>query len=190
MDRKHMDSMTGAYMKHAGESQVGQSGFTLLETMIAIIILGGGLLALASAFAQGMVTMSTSHRHHVAKEKASEAIESVFTSRDTRTITWAQIRNVGGGGVFLNGAQALRTQGADGLVNTADDGAMETETQPGPDGLLGTGDDVVNPLNDYTREIQITDLAANLRQIRVIVRYRIGHLVRQYQLTTFISSFA
>ncbi len=167
-----------------------QSGLTLLETMISIIILGGGLLALASAFSQGMVLMSTSHYHQVAKEKASEAIESVFTSRDTRIITWAQIRNASAGGVFLDGPKSLRAVGTDGLVNTADDGALENETLAGPDGVLGTGDDIVRPMDVFTREIQITDLAPNLREIRVIVRYRIGSLNRQYQLVAYLSSFA
>jgi hypothetical protein len=158
--------------------------------MISIIIMGGGLLALATAFAEGMVVMSTSHFHQIAKEKASEAIESVFTARDTRTITWAQIRNVTGGGVFQDGPQSLRAAGPDGLVNTQDDGAAETETLAGPDGLIGTADDDVFPLNTFTREIVITDIAPNLRQIRVLVRYRVGHLNRQYDLVAFISSFA
>lgn len=177
-------------MKIESESNHRQSGFTLLETLIATIILGGGLLALASAFAEGMVVMSTSHFHAIAKEKASEAIESVFAARDTRTITWAQIRNVGSGGVFLNGLMPLRMQGPDGLVNTVDDGEVEQEVLPGPDGLLGTGDDVALPLNTFRRQIQITDVAPNLRQIQVTIRYQIGHLTRQYQLSTFISSFA
>jgi prepilin-type N-terminal cleavage/methylation domain-containing protein len=177
-------------MLTARKSHKDQSGFTLVETLIAIIILTGGLLALASAFAQGMVVMSTSHYHQIAKEKASEAIESVFTSRDTRIITWSQIRNVSNGGVFRDGPQPLRAPGRDGLVNTSDDGALETETGPGPDGQLGTGDDVVFPLDAFTREIQITDIASNLRQIRVVLRYRVGYLTRQYQLVTYISSFA
>ena len=46
------------------------------------------------------------------------------------------------------------------------------------------------PLDSFTREIDITDIAPNLRQIRVIVRYQIGHLARQYELVAFISSFA
>jgi len=158
--------------------------------MISIIIIGGGLLALGSAFSQGMILMSTSHYHQIAKEKASEAVESVTTSRDTRVIAWAQIRNVAQGGIFLNGPQPLRVQGLDGLVNTADDGAVETEILPGPDRILGTADDIVAPLNAFTREIQITDVAANLRQIRVTIRYQVGHLVRQYELITYISSFA
>jgi len=168
----------------------GAAGFTLVEALMALIILSGGLLALASAFAQGMIVMSTSHYHQIAKEKASEAIESVFTSRDTRTIAWAQIRNVGNGGVFVDGPQPLLAQGPDGLTNTADDGAPEAETLPGLDGTLGTGDDTVLQLDQFTREVEIRDVAPNLRQIRVIVRYRVGHLTRQYQLVSFISSFA
>jgi prepilin-type N-terminal cleavage/methylation domain-containing protein len=177
-------------MQRVRESHGNQQGFTLVETMIAIIILSGGLLALATGFAEGMVIMSTSHYHQIAKEKASEAIESVFTSRDTRTIMWAQVRNVSDGGVFLNGPQILRSQGPDGLVNTADDGALESEILPGPDELLGTGDDVTVPLDKFTREIVIQDIAPNLRRITVIVSYQIGHLTRLYQLVSFISSFA
>jgi prepilin-type N-terminal cleavage/methylation domain-containing protein len=185
-----MDSMTGEHMPFTKGSRSNQAGFTLVETMFAIIILSGGLLALASAFAQGMVVINTTHYHQIAKEKASEAIESVFTSRDTRTITWAQIRNARNGGVFLDGEQQLRAPGNDGLVNTADDGVQETEVLPGNDGRINTGDDVVFVLSMFTREIEITDIAQNLRQIRVIVRYQVGHLTREYQLVAYISSFA
>jgi prepilin-type N-terminal cleavage/methylation domain-containing protein len=172
------------------QSRGTQLGFTLVETMIAMVILGGGLLALASAFARGMILMSTSHYHEIAKEKASEAIESVTSARDTRVVTWAQINNVANGGVFLDGPQPLRAEGADGLVNTADDGDLETETLPGPDGQLGTADDVVLPLTAFTREIRITRINDNLRQVLVIVTYQMGQVTRQYQLTTYISSFA
>ena len=172
------------------EPHSNQSGFSLVDTLLGMVILGVGLLALAVAFSQGMITMSASHCQEVAKQKASEAVESVTSARDTRVITWAQIRNVGSGGIFLNGAQPLRNPGADGLVNTADDGALEVETLPGSDGVLGTGDDVVFQLNDFTREINITDLATNLRQILVTVTYRVGGVTRTYQLITYISSFA
>jgi type II secretory pathway pseudopilin PulG len=167
-------------------------GFTLVETLIAMLILSTGLLALAMAFAQGMVTMSSAHSHQIAKEKASEAIESVFTARDTRIITWSQIRNVDRGGIFLSGPQALRGAGSDGLVNTNDDGteSVESETLPGPDGRVGTDDDTSVPLSGFTREIQIMDLTTNLRQVRVIVSYRVGGMTRQYQLVSYISSFA
>jgi prepilin-type N-terminal cleavage/methylation domain-containing protein len=173
-----------------GHPHESQSGFTLVETLMAIIIMGGGLLALATAFAQGMVLMSTSQYHQIAKEKASEAIESVTTSRDTRIIPWAGVRNVSQGGIFLDGPQPLRLQGADGLLNTADDGSPESATLPGHDSLLGTDDDVVISLDTFTREIVITDVSPNLRQIRIVIRYQMGHLSREYQLITYVSSFA
>lgn len=163
------------------------AGFTLVETLIAMLVLSTGLLALATAFAQGMIIMSSSHFHQIAKEKASEAIESVFTSRDTRIISWAQIRNQDGGGIFLDGPQPLRRPGSDGLVNTNDDNyqPLESEIKTGPD-----GQQEAVPLTGFTREIDIADLTANLRRITVTVRYQIGHLNRQYQLVAFISSFA
>lgn len=179
-------------MPEATRPHGNQAGFSLVDTLCGIVILGTGLLALAAAFSQGMILMSTGHIQQVCKEKAVEAIESVTTARDTRVIVWAQIYNQGNGGIFRDGPQPLRTPGPDGMVNTADDGPIETEVLPGPDGVLGTGDDTVYTLNKYTRQIQITDVPAepNLRQIVVTVRYQNGQIVRQYQITTFISAFA
>ncbi|MBN1567373.1 MAG: prepilin-type N-terminal cleavage/methylation domain-containing protein [Acidobacteria bacterium] len=170
-----------------------QRGFTLVETLMAIVIMAGGLLALATAFAQGMIIMSTSHYHQMAKEKASEAIESVFTSRDTITISWDEIRNVDDGGVFLNGEQPLKESGDDGLVNTIDDEDIESITLPGPDNQMGTSDDVMETMSQFTREIAIEDIGANgvsLRRIVVTIRYQVGHLNREYQLTSYISPYA
>lgn len=175
-------------------------GMTLIEVILAIAILSIGVLGLVSVFTQGMTMMSTSQWEVIAKEKAAEAIESVFTARDTRVVTWARIRNVAGGsgadgGVFLDGPLRLCSAGADGLVNTADDFnpcVQETIVNPGPDALLGTNDDVHIPLRIFTREIEIRDVPGNLnlRQVRVIVSYPVGRLTRQYVVTTLISSFA
>jgi prepilin-type N-terminal cleavage/methylation domain-containing protein len=102
-----------------------QFGFSLIEVMLSIVILGGGLLALATGLSQGMILVSTAHHHQIAKEKASEAMESVFTSRDARKIlNWNQIQNIRNGGIFVDGPSLLREQGPDGLVNTQDDGAV------------------------------------------------------------------
>jgi hypothetical protein len=177
-------------MHKAAKLLYDQSGLTLVETMMAALILTGGLLTLAYGMAQGMVVMSTSHYHGIAKQKASEALESVNTSRDTHIITWSQIRNVHNGGIFLDGLQPLRAHGPDGLVNTADDGALEDEVLPGPDGILGSGDDIVNSLDAFRRQIIVTDVSANLRKIQVIISYRIGSSSRAYEVITYISSFA
>lgn len=169
----------------------GESGFTLVETMIALIILAGGLLALAGAFAQGMVMVSGSHYHQFAKEKASEAMESVFTARDAGKIpNWNWIQNKSANGIFKNGPQPLCGAGDDGLVNTDDDEVDDLETLPGRDGIPGTDDDEILTVDRFSREIQITQVNAGLRRIRVIIRYRLGNLTREYELVSHISPFA
>jgi len=174
---------------------MNERGFSLIETMIAVGILAVGLLGAAGLLAAGMQKIASSPRDLIATEKATEAIESVFSARDTHTLTWAQIRNVKGasgsdGGIFLDGARDLRAAGADGLLDTADDGAIETAVYPGRDGLFGTADDVTLNLSGFAREIRIRDVETNLRSITVIVSFRDGASTRTYTLTAYISSFA
>jgi prepilin-type N-terminal cleavage/methylation domain-containing protein len=173
----------------------GEAGFTLIEAMVAMSILSVALLSLAQAFYLGMQHMSTSSANLVAREKAREAVESVHTARDTRTITWAQIRNASSGGVFLDGAQPLNAAGADGLVNTADDAAAGVEAQrsPGLNGILGDADDVLTPLSGFQRRIEIRELVPinpALRELVITIAYTVGPQRRTYTLRTFISSFS
>jgi prepilin-type N-terminal cleavage/methylation domain-containing protein len=172
-------------------------GFTLIEAVVALLIVTFALMALAQTFVVGMRHMSTSNYDVIAREKAREAIESVHTARDTRIITWAQIRNVSNGGVFLDGAQQLRGvpgQEGDGLINTSDDSTlpMQAIVIPGPDQILGSADDIRMPLTTFTRQIVITDIAGSptLRQVQVIMRYRVGDQQRSYTITTYVSSYS
>lgn len=170
-----------------------ESGFSLVETLIAMGILATGLLSLAAVFAMGLNHLQGSSASLLAREKAREAVESVHTARDTRIIPWAQIRNTADGGVFLAGEQPLREAGPDGLVNTADDTSIEVSIAPGDDNILGTSDDVETPLNTYGRTITITDILINgvpnpsLRQLTVTINYRVGPTMRTYSLMTYIS---
>jgi type II secretory pathway pseudopilin PulG len=171
------------------------AGFTLIEVTVGMMLLMIGTLALAGGIAIGARRLTGSQDQMLASERAAEAAESVFKARDNRTLTWAQIRNVAGGsgadgGIFLDGAKDIRAPGTDGLVNTADDGALEMIITPGADGLLGTADDLQTPLYGMTREIEIRDISATLRQLRVIVRYRSALGTQQFVLTTFLSAYA
>ena len=183
-------------------------GFSLIEVIVATGILATGLLSLAGVFSLGMLHMAGSTPALIAREKAREAVESVHTARDTGILAWDKIKNTPSPGVFLTGAQPLKTPGADGLVNTADDGldnlvanpsGLERQKTAGKDKILGTADDLLVPLTDYTREIQIstmlmngstTAVNPNLRQIKVIVRYKVSGAWRSYTLTTYVSSFS
>jgi hypothetical protein len=173
-------------------------GFSLVEVVVATGVLATGLLALAATFAVGMYHMASSSPAIIAREKAREAVESVHTARDTGLLAWSRIRNVAQGGVFLAGARPLNAAGLDGLVNTADDGALEHLRTPGPDGILSNADDQLTPLIDFTRQIQIDDVMRdgtavvnpNLRRITVTVRYNVKGWWRTYTLTTLVSSFS
>lgn len=172
----------------------GDHGFTLIEALVAMGVTVVGVMSLAMVLAFGTRMLVGGQGQMIAGQRAAEAVEAVFKARDSRVIAWNQIRNVVGagadGGIFLDGPRQLRNPGADGLINTADDGAIEEMITPGADGLLGTADDLRTPLDGYTREIEIRDIGPNLRRIRVILRYRSDGGDREYVLTTYVSSYA
>ncbi len=172
------------------------NGFTLIETVVALGLLTVGLLSLAAVMAHSLRQMGGSTSDMVMTQKAAEAIESVFTARDNRKLTWAQIRNVDGvgndGGVFKDGPLPMKSPGDDGLVNTVDDDQEEVEQVilAGRDNQLNTADDETIKLDTYTREIEIRDLSQGLRQIKVIVRYTGGDAPREFVLISYISTYA
>jgi len=172
-------------------------GFTLLETMIAMVVLGVGVLGLAALLGNSLAFMNSAQADFIAQQKAAEAVEAVFTARDTQAVTWAGIQNVSNGGIFLNGAQPMLDPGTDGLVGTAADAAATASTliMPGPDGILGTADDVVLKLStaySMTRTINITSIVneSSVRQIQVTINYTSGRFKKSYTLTTFISQYS
>jgi hypothetical protein len=167
-----------------------EDGFMLMETVFSLGLLSVGLLAMAAVFSQGLLNLQMSSNIPLAKQKAVETIESVFTSRDTRIVTWAQVRNQSDGGIFLDGDQAIRVPGSDGLVNTSDDGAIEQMSLPGADNLVGTNDDRLIPLTGFTRRVEIIAITPNLREVRVTITYPQGEGARAYTLSTYMSSFA
>ncbi len=174
-------------------------GFSLIETVFAIGILAVAVLGLAGVMAGGMRHLTGSPSHVVAAQKAAEAVEDVFAARDSHKLTWDRIKNVEGAsgsddGVFIDGAQVMRTAGDDGLVNTGDDpSTIETTMLPGPDGALGTSDDRPVALDGFTREILIRDVpneGGQLRSIIVTISYSAGSTRQSYTLVTYISSYA
>lgn len=172
------------------EQHGGAAGFSLIEAMVAMCILTVGAVGMAAVFLNGMQAATSSPNELIATQKAAEAIESVFGARDSHSITWAQLRNASYGGIFVNGARPMKVAGADGVVNTSDDGAVESVTLPGIDQMIGTGDDKVETLVNFTREIRIVDVTQDLRSITVIITYQSGAMTQKYTLTSFISSYA
>src|SRR5262245_28576826 len=107
----------------------GEAGLSLIEVMISVLIIAVALLSIAMTMVQGVSAVFFTQEQLIAKQKAREALESVFTARSTQNITFAQIQNDSvTGGIFLSGYQSIRGTGTDGIANTSDDSATPVET--------------------------------------------------------------
>jgi prepilin-type N-terminal cleavage/methylation domain-containing protein len=191
-----MDTMQAQKKQRLTRALKSQQGFTLLETMIALIVLSVGVLGLAAMLANSLAYMQGSQEDFIAQQKAQEAAEAIFTAKYSNNATFDQIQNYGTGtpsGLFLTGPQPLLQIGPDGLVGSVNDtGAQPAYIEyPGPDMKLGTADDLYVPLATFTRTITITNIPAEpyLRQVLITINYTTGGLQRTYNLTTFVSSY-
>jgi type II secretory pathway pseudopilin PulG len=179
-------------------------GFTLVETMIAVLVLSIGILGLAAMLANGLAYMNMAQMDYIAQQKAAEAVESIYTARDMGQATWSTICNVGSAvcssGIFVTPAEPLCDPGADGIVGTVDDFSgsgctvsADAILLPGSSGTY-TSSPTRLPLTNYQfqRTITITAVSnlANLRQISVLITYTAGRFQRSYTLIANISNFS
>ncbi len=178
------------------------AGFGLIEAMFAVLILVVGLTALLALFTQSIATAQLAQQDMIARQKAREALESIYTARNTSQVTFDMLQNLSAGGIFLEGEQPLRTpnpseQSGDGLVGTADDGPIEVLRESGEDGVLGTDDDEIRVLSEFTREILFSEIVMvdgnpnpDLRQVEVFIRYSTAMgLRRTFRIESRISRF-
>ena len=169
-------------------------GFSLLEMVIAITLLTVGLLGVASAIGYAMV--ASNHGRSITNTKllAVSILEQMETLRDTNNLTFGQIANVGQvddtGAVktfdgFQPGFQQVSINpGPDGIFGTVDD-----LIDSGTDGQFGTSDDFVNPnfaLVGVTRQIQITNLSTTLKKIQVTISYSVNGGSKQLVATSYL----
>lgn len=185
-------------------------GFTLIEVMIAIVVMLVGVLAVIASLATAVAATQSSEEDLIARQKVLEAMESIYTARNSQQIPFAAVANVSNGGIFLNGAQPMKCAGPDGLVNTGDDvlcttasgancpdGGAECMVLPGADGILGTADDVTMSLGNFTRTITISpvllangNVNANMMAISITVTYtKAGLPARSFTANGLISSY-
>jgi type II secretory pathway pseudopilin PulG len=193
---------------------VAERGFSLIEVLFATIILMVGLLAMLATFAYALATTQSVQEDQIAKQTAEDALENIFTARDTQQISFAQIANVSGGGILVDGLTNLLDTGPDGLAGTGDDIAFNPAATgcpaainplgvqcirlPGNDGVLGTADDTFMVLSNFQRSIVIANTLnpdgtanPNLKQVTVNVQYvRPGQRVpRVYTVNALMSVF-
>lgn len=173
-------------------------GFSLVEVMISMVILAVGLLAMLALFGQAVATTQWGQEDQIAKQKAREALESVYAARNDASITFNSIQNVSNGGIFKDNFQPLFRAGANGVVGTTSDTATLDFVQlPGPDGVMNTGDDLIVPLSNYQRQILIQpvfnpdgSLNPDMRKLSVTVQVNTpARGIRNYTVSGYISRF-
>lgn len=165
-----------------------QTGFSIMETMVAVIVLTIGLLSVATVFSSSLEIVALAQADSIAQHQAQQMIEGIFAARNTGAISFPAIQNQSaapGLGLFKDGLTPAYQAGPDGIMNTTDDGpALEI----GPDG---------RPLSNFQRQIVISTVFLqdgvspdpNERKVQVWVQYRIGRMVRTYTQVTYVSTF-
>src|SRR5260370_5841268 len=106
-------SMTNIFPRNS-TARERQQGFTLVEVMILVVIVTVGLVSMLAVFGLSLAATQTAQEDMIAKQLASQTLESIFTARDTSQITWNQIQNVSNGGIFVDGFTQILDPGPDG----------------------------------------------------------------------------
>jgi prepilin-type N-terminal cleavage/methylation domain-containing protein len=185
----------------------GERGFTMIEVLISVVVLTIGLVSLLAMFTVAIAAVNNSQEDMIAKQEAEEALESIYTARNTSQITFNSIQNVSNGGIFKDGPQLILDPGPDGVDGTVDDlnanpycgGPSQCLVLAGQDGVLGTADDSYLPLNNYTRTITISNVNLpsgapdlSLRQITVTVTYystQFKATQKTYSVGAYVSAY-
>jgi len=193
--------------------QERQSGFTLLEALISMVVMTVGLLAVVASLTAALAAVQNGQNDLIARQKAVEALESIYTARNSQQpgTSFASINNTVNGGIFLTGPQPLLCAGQDGMVGTTDDvpctsapgvpcpgNGAECMKLPGPDGVLGTADDTIMSLASFTRTITISQVLLpsgavneNLVAVTVTVSYSLSDgKARSYTTNGLISAYS
>lgn len=138
-----------------------ESGFSLLETIVAILILTIGLLGVASALGYALMASNSGRGLTNAKLLVVSALEQMETLRDSGQLNFAEISNSQVSGSSFTGFTAT---------------FIPVSTVPGPDFVYGTLDDPgrTDPtlaVTGVTRQILITSLSPTMKKIQVTLRY-------------------
>ena len=149
-------------------------GFTILEMVVAMLVLTIGLLGVASAIGYSLMASNRGRGVTNSKMIIVSTLEQMEMLRDTGQLNFQEISNTHVTGstftFFPSDFRAVSTiPGPDGIFGTADD-----LISPGPDGYYGDSDDFTDPSlarPGVKRKIEITDLNPLLKKIKVTLQY-------------------
>lgn len=107
-------------------------GFSLIEIVIAIIIMATGLVALASLLVVGVTLPQRARQQEIAKQLANEIMESIIFAKESNPSGFNTFNSINYGtnhaeGRFVSSSSNLNitkmlTAGPDGVYGTCDDG--------------------------------------------------------------------
>lgn len=173
-------------------------GFSLLEMVVAATLLTIGLMAVASALGYAMIAGNHGRAITNTKLLAVSMLEQMETLRNSGQLTFGQIANVG----QVDNTGATRT-----FVGFPP-GPQQVSTEPGPDGVFGTADDLIDAGNDnqfgtpddlvnpafavvgVTRQIQISSLSGTLKRVQVTINYPASGQMRQLNAVCYLNDNA
>lgn len=151
-----------------------EGGFSLLEMVVAMVILTVGLLGVASAIGYSLMASNRGRGVTNSKMLIISILEQMETLRNTRELSFDEISNTQVTGSTFTGFPY-------------DPAAFRpVSTEPGRDGVFGTADDLWGPSGTsdilskarpgVTRQIEITTFPSNpyLKKIKVTLRYTAG----------------
>ena len=149
-----------------------EAGVTILEIALSTLVLTVGLLALAASIGYAIAVSNKGRNLTNTKLVAVSMLEQMETLRNTGRLTFGQIANVG----------AVDNTGAPGTFAGFPIGFQPVSINPGPDGIFGTQDDLIDPttsqsqpswaMSGCSREIVITNLSSTLKRIQVTLQYQ------------------
>jgi len=175
-----------------------EKGFSLIETMIALVILLVGILSTLQAISFGMLYVQEIEKRGFAKEVARSTMETIFSIRDLQAFdpqngavyNWntVQVQSGSNGGVFLEGWKPVRENpGSDGIFGTADDVCAANISC-----VVGGTTNSSPVVNGYERKIETFDIVENgvvrKRRIDVKVRYFVGRLRKELVESTIVAN--
>lgn len=169
-------NMQSNYCHATNKKCQSERGFSLLEMLVAMVILTIGLLGVASAIGYALLASNRGRGVTNSKMLVVSMLEQMETLRDTGQLHFNEISN----------SQVLGS-----TFTGFPDTFQPVSTQPGPDGVYGTADDlrnagvdqIYNTSDDFTdpnlarpgvtRQVLITTLPTNdyLKKIQVTLRY-------------------
>jgi type II secretory pathway pseudopilin PulG len=185
--------------------QKNEKGFSYVDTLVGLMILLVGVLALAAAVTTSVIRSRESEQQLIAKQLANSTLESIFSARDIRLNGeegWSSIGNVGSNpvnganmGMFVVGQTPIRENaGNDGIIGTADDACLGTA----PCCVTGVCN-TSTVLKGFQRQITITDIndaerpsppwPIMMRRVDIVITYQAGNAMRQEKVSTVITSY-